>query len=704
MSPKNNPTVLAIPIILGMIAFFIVVGPKALNPLNIDWLLRGESLEDYLAWVFYRRSPWSWPIGINPNYGLEISSSIVYSDSIPLLAIFFKIFRSVISETFQYFGIWLLTCFILQGIAAWMLIKLITNNYLVLILGTTLFIFSPTMLWRIDELQGALVGHFFILFAIYLNLRPDEKFRVILWCLLLCASVLVHFYIFAMVFILWVANFSDLFLIEKKLNFYRLVKELFVIAIFFTLTVWQSGYFLISGGSASEWGYGQFNFNLLSIFYSRGWSNLVLIKDFIKDFESFNYVGLGILLLFFVSTSLAIFKKSIIKSSFFKKHIFYFSALVCLMIFAISNSIDFGPWSFVIPIPDSVLSVLNVIRHSNRFFWPVYYSALLFSIYCLVKIDNRKILYIFLIGICSLQIYDTQAGWGKLRHKLMWPGPPEDGEPLQNSFWNDAAKKYKKVIRVPISHKPPQWGIWARYASEYQLATNSASFARVDRDRLRSSNEKYLENLITGKFDSDTLYVIDEWKNFPINIQLDPKKDLLARVDGFNILAPGWKSCIECNQSVSSMEILRLAPPAEISSDVYFSRFGAGRTYFLLSGWSWPGEDWGTWSDQGNAKILLPLPMRGNPSSIQFNLRAFVTSAHPTQSFKIVINGIPASSYTLSKSDGNIITVPIPKSELSKPMLEIDFIFSDAASPTDLGLGNGDTRKLAIGLKSLRFE
>jgi len=89
MTIKKSVPSLIIPIIIGIISFFVVVGPKALNPINVDWLLRGESLEDYLAWVFYRRSPWSLPLGINPDYGLDISSSIVYSDSIPLLAIFF---------------------------------------------------------------------------------------------------------------------------------------------------------------------------------------------------------------------------------------------------------------------------------------------------------------------------------------------------------------------------------------------------------------------------------------------------------------------------------------------------------------------------------------------------------------------------------------------------------------------------------------
>ena len=205
---KNN-LLLLIPIFIGLAGFFIVVGPKALNPTNIDWLLRGESLEDHLAWIFFRESAWSFPVGLNPNYGLEISSSIVYSDSIPLFAILFKLLDPFISNPFQYFGIWLLACFLLQSFAAWVLIRLATENIIILIFSTALFIFSPPFLWRIGELQGALVGHFLILFAIYLNLRPYQSKRIFFWCILLCISVLVHFYIFAMVFILWIASIAD---------------------------------------------------------------------------------------------------------------------------------------------------------------------------------------------------------------------------------------------------------------------------------------------------------------------------------------------------------------------------------------------------------------------------------------------------------------------------------------------------------------
>jgi len=105
----------AMPLLLGTVAFFIVVGPRVLNPGNIGWIRAGDPATHYLGWHFFRNSEWSFPVGLNPNYGLEISNAILFSDSNPLLAILFKPFAGLLPETFQYFGVWVYACFVLQA-------------------------------------------------------------------------------------------------------------------------------------------------------------------------------------------------------------------------------------------------------------------------------------------------------------------------------------------------------------------------------------------------------------------------------------------------------------------------------------------------------------------------------------------------------------------------------------------------------------
>ena len=83
---------------------FYLLGFDNFNFSNQSWLTNGDLAQYQLGWKFYREDIWRFPLGLNPNYGITNSSSIIYSDSIPLLAIFFKIFRSFLFEDFQYFS------------------------------------------------------------------------------------------------------------------------------------------------------------------------------------------------------------------------------------------------------------------------------------------------------------------------------------------------------------------------------------------------------------------------------------------------------------------------------------------------------------------------------------------------------------------------------------------------------------------------
>jgi hypothetical protein len=103
------------PIFIGISAFLLVVGYPTLDPTNIAWLREDDLATHFLGWHFYASSSWAFPVGLNPNYGLEISSSIVFTDSNPLLAFIFKPFFPLLSNPFQYFGLWLLVSYMLQA-------------------------------------------------------------------------------------------------------------------------------------------------------------------------------------------------------------------------------------------------------------------------------------------------------------------------------------------------------------------------------------------------------------------------------------------------------------------------------------------------------------------------------------------------------------------------------------------------------------
>ena len=61
---------------LGLLAFFVLVGPTTLIPTNIAWLDFGDRAMHTLGWMFFRETPWQVPPGLSPDLGIELSSSI----------------------------------------------------------------------------------------------------------------------------------------------------------------------------------------------------------------------------------------------------------------------------------------------------------------------------------------------------------------------------------------------------------------------------------------------------------------------------------------------------------------------------------------------------------------------------------------------------------------------------------------------------
>jgi hypothetical protein len=179
-NPLKHSHPIVISLIIGGLAFFLIVGPKSLDPTNTLWLNHGDPLQHYLGWAFFSHSSWSFPPGLNPNFGLDISSSIVFSDSIPIFAILFKFIRPLLPDVFQYFGLWLFFCFVLQAFFAQKLMNLVTQNIPLQILGVGFFIFFPPMLWRLG-VHAALTSHFLLIAALYLNFCARKPSNIIYW-------------------------------------------------------------------------------------------------------------------------------------------------------------------------------------------------------------------------------------------------------------------------------------------------------------------------------------------------------------------------------------------------------------------------------------------------------------------------------------------------------------------------------------------
>lgn len=151
--------------IICFIMFVAIYGVQILNPMYTDWLMNGEDLtQHYLGWKAYRESGWHFPIGMTDTLAYPNLTTVIFTDSIPLLAVFFKIFAPLLPASFQYFGIWGALCFILQGIMAVRILRNYSSNNFALVLLGALFAVTPAMLWRMF-VHTALAGQWILLYA-----------------------------------------------------------------------------------------------------------------------------------------------------------------------------------------------------------------------------------------------------------------------------------------------------------------------------------------------------------------------------------------------------------------------------------------------------------------------------------------------------------------------------------------------------------
>ena len=121
----------------------------------------------------------------------------------------------------------------------------------------------------------------------------------------------------------------------------------------------------------------------------------------------------------------------------------------------------------------------------------------------------------------------------------------------------------------------------------------------------------------------------------------------------------------------------------------------------LISGWAYP-ESWGVWSIADKATLSLPKP-ESNAKSLVLEARALISNQHPEQLVKVIINGQMRTSALLSKEDGNQIIIPLETGDFSGDRLAVELQLPNLVSPAALGIGQ-DERKLAIGLKSVRYQ
>lgn len=528
-------------ILLGLVLHQIVIGSDRLNVQNITWLANGgwgDTWAHYLGWQNYRQSSWQFPIGANNSYGLELASSIVFTDSIPWFAIFFKGLSPFLPSTFQYFGLWILICFILQSYFSWKIVGTFTRNLTILICGTLILSFSPAFLNRVNT-HVALSSHFLILAAVYIVLNINMIHRPLKWFLLLIFAAGVHAYFLIMILCLFIADVVQL-IRSGQVSIRRIFIRVIAILSFLTIIMWQLGYFVITSGLAAPFPSSLFKVDLLQPFNLSGWSWLASKYSPVQqgNFEGFNYWGLGALGLIILASS-GIALRRIHVFDFFLKNFAITFTILCFGLYSLSNEVTLGRHILIsYDFPSIFESISKTFRAVGRFFWPVTYFGIVASLAVLTKLLKSRLAIITFVVLSLLQIGDSHYGWQRVSEITRLP-IGQNVPDFSNKSWSQISKSHNSIRVFPkySAEESCDWRKIGMITSRFEMSTNCVAQSRFDLQKLRESQREFTESIRNGTLDSKTLYILNEQQLKQFIASIESGKLNLTRLDNLLIVS-----------------------------------------------------------------------------------------------------------------------------------------------------------------------
>jgi hypothetical protein len=541
---------------IGAAVFLVLFGPGVLDPANIGWLQHNDPATYYLSWTFFRAAPWSWPPAANPLFGLEIATTIFFTDVVPLMALALKATIAPASGPWQYHGAWLLLCFALQGVFAQRIAALFLPDAASRLLVAAIACVAPVLLWRLNG-PHALTGHYalmaqwLLLAAGWLCLRAPVAGQAAAWVMLGGVAALVHPYLLAMVLAGWVAD-----ILRRGPRRGALAEAAAVLAAV-AAALWLAGLRPLPGGGLAEAGFGIYRANLLALLDPRGWS-LAPVPVHPGEYEGFAYLGLGGLAA--VLGALWLVRRDPLRLPSRARWPFLV-VVVGLAAFALSNVIALGPYVLaVVPLPSQAEPIVALFRASGRMAWPLHYLVLLGAVILLARRVGPARAPLALWLVLALQVAEGMRVWVPpailARHAgAAW------STPLADPFWAEAAGHYQRLRRIPAANAAPGWAPLAALAAAHGIGTDAVYLARVAQQPLAALRVRGAGMVATGRFDPAEFYVLDDAAACAAAPRIDAAHDLLARIDGLAVLAPGWRAARGVPAGAGPIDCPVSAPP-----------------------------------------------------------------------------------------------------------------------------------------------
>ena len=671
---------------ISIIFFFYLLGHHYINFNNYDWLNSGGDIStSQIGWKFFKNDLWRFPLGLNPNYGIELGNSIVFTDSIPLFAITFKIFKNFLPDNFQYFSFWIFFSIYLQLLIAFLIIFEKTKNVYFSIIGSIFFIIAPIFIFR-SGLHLSLMGQWIILVAFYIEIL-DTKYKSILRSICIVFSCTVHLYFTIILSIIYFIIQLFIFF-EKKNSFLQILKETLITYTALIIIMFIVGYFSVRIEDGLGAGYGSYNLNLNSFFnpvatnyvHSFNWSSFLPEGKLLAggEYEGFSYLGLGgffFLILFIINFT-----------NFKYKTIFSInktlSIFIIFFILALSHNVNFGDQNLIsFNLNKYLMILLSTIRASGRLIWPIYY-LILFSgiliIYKKFKKNSTKLIVISMILL--IQLIDLAPGLKNHSFGVQYEGNKKFKNYTNNIFWKKLSHKINIIKAIEIKNHSYLYyhtaGLFLKYNFE---KTDIIYLARVNRKKI--SEIKY--SLYNAIFDGNK----DIFKNTAFLTLSDSVVNHLHSIYGDDL-----HYYFRNNMWIVTDEFIEK-----------YSDFEKNKNYLYANnlnyGLGWIKAKDGLWSDGYRSSILVNLKENNCSKNLKliFSLEAF--NKKSDDYFEILLNKKSLGKYKINNLGK--VTVPVKFYCNISNLQTIDLIYKNPISLRDLKIGLNESKRF---LKLINFE
>ena len=512
---------LAVSVIVGLVYTLVLMGPAPLNPRNVGWLTP-DGATYCIGWELFRQDPsWHWPLTYTTKVGYPLGEAVALMDINPLMALLLKPFSPLLGEPFQYLGLEVALCAILQFFFALRLSRCVLGwKPLSMAMFSMFFLVSPPLTYRLVG-HYSLSNHWVLLAALLVFYRAQEdtpnavRRFVISSQVLAAVAIAINPYLAFQSMVTLTAAVVTL-LWQHRVRW--LSAGMLMSGLGFTsiLVAYSIGFLMPGGKGFTSSGYRYYSMNLLAPF-DPYWNVSIFYRALPHftdgQYEGYNYLGAGVMLLVLLTLLLVVWRRDKLRSLDRRRVIPLFLCCAALILMACSTKVSIGSVMLLDLDPRERLTpYLAILRASGRLFWLPYYAILLAVLSVPLLYLRRPWANLVIALALCVQLADT-APLRKWVHTTVNQGY---SEPLRSPVWTELGSVHKNLIVLPAwecDNKDTPGGvdgyrIFGFLAFRQRMSTNSYYAGRYNEVKLDFHCNRSIVALANEPLSPDSAYVV----------------------------------------------------------------------------------------------------------------------------------------------------------------------------------------------------